>query len=325
MKRNRILLVGFYWENNGPNNVNKEIIRYMDDDFGYVKSQNRYIKFLEAAVKVLRARTVLVSGMSKVGFFSANLAKLLNKKIVFIMHGCVAYEKELNCLSGMEDTIAREQRLIEMADRLLPVSAKFAEFVKLRYPEVSHKVCPWHLGVNQSDVQTPTVKKEKGLVIAAGGDRNQKNNSILCDVMCSLNGDARLEIYGDLQPGKEHPVNAFTSWKGIVPNDQFLEHLRCAEVFVINSVLESFSIAVFEALATGCSVLVSQYVGAAELMKLEAGDIIFDPNNREEIAQKLMALLKQANNRRVSEQIDWNQISYYNAIKRLKALCCFEK
>lgn len=321
MKRNRILLVGFYWENNGPNNVNKEIIRYMDDDFIYVKSKNRYIKFVEATVKVLKAQTVLVSGMSKVGFFTARIAKHLNKKIVFIMHGCVAYEKELNCLSGMENTIAREQCLIEMADRLLPVSAKFAEWVKMRYPEASYKVCPWPLGVNQSEVQTPISKKEKGLVIAAGGDRNQKNNSVLCDVMCSINGDARLEIYGDLQPGKEHLENAFISWMGIVPNDQFLERLRCAEVFVINSVLEPFSIAVFEALAAGCSVLVSQYVGAAELMKLEAEDIIFDPYDREEIKQKLIMLLRQSNNQRISEQIDWNQISYKNAIKRLKDLC----
>lgn len=86
------LFVGGTNGNTGPANVNKGIVANLSDAFCIADSVNKVKKYIDAFIGVARCKVIVVSGMSKVGVYAIKLAKLLNKKTVYIMHGC--YEME---------------------------------------------------------------------------------------------------------------------------------------------------------------------------------------------------------------------------------------
>ena len=101
-----------------------------------------------------------------------------------------------------------------------------------------------------------------------------------------LHGKASLTVYG-VEDGDISPEENGIRKAGTLPHDQFLQELAGTQLFVLNSVFETFSVAVVEALACGCSVLVSEVAGITDLLVLEETDIIHDPMDVEEIRGKM--------------------------------------
>lgn len=315
----RILLAGNGLQNNGPSNVNKEIIKYKPGNLLYVKSSNRYLKYLEGIAKLICAQVLVVSGISRMGFFLTKVSRLLGKKVVFIMHGSAEYEAKMEGTLGAEKSIYWESRIINMADRVLPVSEKYSLWVKKQYPQYAEKVRYWHLGVNQHGI-CQNEKREAGSVAAAGGDRKLKNNLTVSNAIERLDGRAKLRVYGSVN-GAPPCENKHTEWVGELPHEDFINELKNAGVFVVNSTIESFNMSVMEALSCGCSILVSDQVGAAGLLDLQETDIIYDTENEEEISKKIMFLINNPNNQRLCAAIDWEEISWQKAVRRLEGIC----
>lgn len=315
----RFLLVGDYRDNNGPNNVNKEIIRYKSKNFSHVCMTNRFWKYQDAVLKLLCSDVVVVSGTSKLNLFVMKTAKRLGKKTAYIMHGCAAYEARINHQVLSERDIIQEEELLEYTDLILAVSEKYCQWVKNHFPQHAHKTDFWQLGVtwHRSEIRDHC---HGTTVAAAGGSLPLKRNRIVSDAVESLGGTARLMVYGPTN-GDSIPSAQSTQWVGEVTHDAFLDGLRAADVFVVNSVVESFNIAVMEALSCGCSVLVSNHVGAAGLLDLTENDIIFNVEDENEIAEKISYLLQYPNNRRICEKLDWNELSYEKAVARLEEIC----
>lgn len=314
------LLVGDYRENNGPNNVNKKIIQYKSSRFMHVCAGNRYFKFFDALIKLLFSRVLVISGVSRLGVFLLKAAKLLGKKTAYIMHGCAQYEAQINGIFLSERDVNWENTLLEGVDLLLPVSQTYSEWVKRQYPQYAEKTKFWQLGQTYIP-RSANCDRETNTIAAAGGDLPLKNNLVVSDAVEKLEGVAKLIVYGPLGNGMKCDGKTNTEWVGHLDHEQFLAGLRKSQLFVVNSVIESFNISVMEALQCGCSILISQNVGAAELLALTDNDMVLDINDADEIAQKILFLMKYPNNERIYASIDWQNIGYDKAVERLEKLC----
>lgn len=83
---------------------------------------------------------------------------------------------------------------------------------------------------------------------------------------------------------------------GFVPGEELVELYNLAGVFIMPSIYEGFGLPVLEAMACGCPVITSKAGSLAEV----AGDaaVFVEPDNPEEMAHKLLSLLKLPNEER---------------------------
>lgn len=71
--------------------------------------------------------------------------------------------------------------------------------------------------------------------------------------------------------------------------------MQKSELYILNSVYEPFALSVYDALLCGCSVLITNVAGALELLNVTEHDVIFDPMDENEIANKIDYLLEKRN------------------------------
>lgn len=307
----------FFWGDTrgdtGPANVNKGIVRNLTDRFQYVKSKNTCAQMLEAVVKCLRSDVAVISGVSRKGCILAFFAR----KTVYIMHGCAAREIEAEALTNAQAALRQERYLLKKADLLLPVSKKFAAWVRSAYPQYARKTGYLHPGIESGSISG---QKNPGTIIAAGGDSAIKNNAVLALAVERMGGRAQLEVYGKTHHDQPQQLQ-HTRYMGAVSHGEFLQKLAETEVFVLNSVFETFSLAVIEALNCGCSVLVSEAAGVTEVLALEEDDIIHDPMDAEEIREKLVRLQEKPNNARLFRSLDLDRLSFLCCAERLENIC----
>ena len=70
------------------------------------------------------------------------------------------------------------------------------------------------------------VQREKGRIIAVGGDRKLKNNITVARAMAKLGTDRVLTVYGHLYNPKNLPQGKNIEFKGLVPQTQLYEEMR---------------------------------------------------------------------------------------------------
>lgn len=316
----RYLLVGDYKGNNGPNNVNKQIIQHKSRKMMHVDFTKRFMKFPDTFLKLLVSKVVVVSGISRPGVIAIKAAKILGKKTAYIMHGCAVCEAEINGRVLSERDLRWERELLETADLLLPVSKRYSQWARKQFPQHAHKTSFWRFGVVKYPYKN--VEREDNSIVAAdGGDANLKNNRAVSNAVERLNGQIKMRVYGTINDLSVLSVNTHTEWLGKVPHDKYLDDLRKASVYIVNSRLESFNISVMEALSCGCSILMSTHVGASEILDLTENDMIFDVDDENEIANKIQYLLEHPNHKRIYSKLDWNQHSPEKAVRRLEQIC----
>ena len=137
-----------------------------------------------------------------------------------------------------------------------------------------------------------------------------EDNITVARAMAKLGTDRVLTVYGHLYNPKNLPQGKNIEFKGLVPQTQLYEEMRKSELYILNSVYEPFALSVYDALICGCSVLVTNVAGALELLNVTEHDVIFDPMDENEIANKIDYLLENPNNTRLLSSLDFNKISY---------------
>ena len=317
----KFLFVGGTNGNTGPANVNKGIVANLSDAFCIADSVNRVKKYIDAFIGVVRCKVIVVSGMSKVGVYAIKLAKLLNKKTVYIMHGCCEMECALNESAVDENSLQMEQYILHSVDLLLPVSERYSQIIQEKYPFCKGKTAYLHNGVEKIDLEQGKIQREKGRIIAVGGDRKLKNNITVAKAMEKLGADRVLTVYGHLYNPKNLPQGKNIEFKGLVPQTQLYEEMQKSELYILNSVYEPFALSVYDALLCGCSVLITNVAGAVELLNVTEHDVIYDPMDEKEIADKIDYLLTHPNNERLMQGLDFRKISYKAEVEKLENYC----
>lgn len=317
----RILFWGDTDGNNGPFNINKGIVSNLTEAFLTVKRRGKYRDFIAACWNLLRADVLVVANVSRKGSFLGAAAKSLGKQLVFIMHGCNRYEAEQNHITYSDSRQEWEDSLLKNADLLLPVSKRFMYWVHDYYPQYIQKTKYLYNGIDGRIFNSTFIgQKKAGSVAVYGGLTPLKNNLPVLQAVDALQGRVSLTVYGTANA--DGTIEGNYTWKfGKLPHDQFLQELADTQVFVLNSVFEPFSISVVEALACGCSVLVSEAAGVTGLLALEETDIIHDPMDVEEIRVKMEYLLDHPNYERLYSQLDIEEWTFEKMVQRLEQHC----
>ena len=317
----RILFWGDVKGNVGPMNINKGIIANLNDCFCYVSLRGKYKELLEAIWKLLRSDVVVVSGVTRKGAILVGAAKLLGKRSVYLMHGCGEQECLLNGVEPNGKGLSQEAYLWKHADRILAVSERYMRWFQQKYPQYAGKMDYIYNGVDaELFAGVPELWREPDSVAVSGGLSRLKNNLVVAEAVEALEGKACLRIYG----GQKQPLPdryRHTERMGKLSNEQFLNQLRQTSLFVLNSLLESFSIAALEALACGCSLLIAENAGVCDLLALEETDIIHDPMDMEEVRGKIAYLLEHPNHERLRSQFDPEQWSFTKMVENLEEKC----
>lgn len=317
----KYLFIGNTNENTGPANVNKGIVKHLSSSFCTSFSNNKLCKYLNSVIKTFFCEVIVVSGLSKVGMYSSKLGKFFGKKTIYIMHGCNEIEISLNKMPVNKKALKYEKYFLTNADLILPVSKRYSEMIQEKYPICVGRTSYLHNGVDKADLNWVTVQREKGRVIAVGGDRKLKNNIVVANAVSKLDDSKKLMVYGHLYHPDDLPKGKNIEFKGLVSQKQLYEEMAKSELYVLNSIYEPFALSVFDALLCGCSILVTNVAGALELLDVTEHDVIYDPMNKDEIAEKIEYLLQHPNNERLIKNLDFDKISYEAEVKRLEQFC----
>ena len=317
----KYLFIGSTNGNTGPSNVNKGIVKNLTESFYVADSKNRVIKYLSAILNTFRCRVIVVSGLSKGGMCAIKIAKFMNKKTIYIMHGCYEIETILNGETIDENIIKIEQFILHKVDLILPVSERYSQLIQEKYTFCKGKTAYLHNGVEKIEVNYSKDKRKKDRIIAVGGDRKLKNNIVVARAVAKLDNSKKLMVYGHLYHPDNLPKGKNIEFKGLIPQKQLYEEMGKSGLYVLNSVYEPFALSVFDALQCGCSILVTNVAGAIELLSVTEHDVIYNPMDEDEIFEKIMYLLQHPNNERLVKRLDFDKISYEAEVKRLEQYC----
>ena len=105
---------------------------------------------------------------------------------------------------------------------------------------------------------------------------------------------------------------------GLVSEKTLLETYFSNDIFIFPNHLQSWGLAVFEAMATGLPVIVSKSAGASEVLKHRENALLVEPKSPGELAAAidklidnpdLYSALSAAGRRFVEEEISWSRIA----------------
>lgn len=318
----KILLWGEYMMNAGPSNVHRSLINHSNGELNYIKSQNKFIKYIELFWKLFYCDTVVYP--TSIPIRDIRIFKFFNKKRIGILHGCSTYENEINKLGLDSQKIARkENTILNFSDIIVCVSKKFSLWCRQRFPQYAAKITY----VNNGIAIAPRPKKEKrsNVIAISGGNRQIKNNNYVCRAVEKLNEEGfscQIKIFGRLYPDNEDLTQyPHTNYIGHLDKCNYYEMLDEIPLYVIASEIEPFGLVVADAMNCHCSVLLSQNVGASSIMRTQEEDIIENPHDITELAEKIRFILETPNTDRLLSTIDIEACSEQQAWKNLKAIC----
>lgn len=317
----KIFFMGDSRGNYGPANVNREIKKRLSTLFIYEKSTNKYLRWIELLIKSMFCKVIVISGVSRQGSVLMNLAKKMGKKTVYIMHGCSEYEYRINRETVKQEILKQEKNIMSKADLILPVSEKYSICMKKGFPQYADKIKPLTNGISSMGQPANRVRDRHPQVVAIGGNQLLKNNIVVGRVIAKMNGRVNFVVYGRIKEHLPKESCEYMEYMGQVSQQQLAHAMQSSQLFVLNSVLESFSLSVIDALNNGCSVLVSEIAGVTDVLDMQECDVIHDPMNEQEIQEKIEYLLEHPNNERLCASVDYDKWSYEKQVERLQQYC----
>lgn len=325
----KILFAGNHFGIGGPIEVNNNLINALGSRVSYLHYKSKAPRFLELIIKIIISDTIIFSGVSNIDHITVPLSKKLHKTIYFIMHGCLELEDSANNAPNPRGE-KNEKILLENADYILCVSPTFKDMMKKRYSAFQNKFGVLTNGVNWNYLidlikDSQNIQRDKNRIILFGGGRTTKRNLSVCKAIHELNTEQKLHLYIDLY-GHESSSNELTEIKKIpevhfhhvIPHKEILKEFASSLIFIQNSEFEPFSLGVVEALMCGCDLLISQYVGAKDIIdSLHKEDVIYNPQDINELKDKISILIEHPNNSRLLNGINRNQTGIEVAADRL--------
>lgn len=314
----KFLFLGLWNANTGPSNVNRGLVLNRDKDMSIIKMHNKFYRI--ERLKLIFYPIIVVSG--SIFNYELKLCKLLNKKLIYIMHGCVWYESNINRLNLPPSFLKNEARTLDIASLIVCVSEKYSNWVKIQYPQYYNKITFINNGLKLNI--RPKVYKEPYSIALSGGNRIQKNNRIVCEAVKLLSKKGvkcKVYLFGRYYENNDDLSKyEFIHRMGHLDQEQYYDFLDKISLYVINSTIESFGLVVGDALNCNCSLLMSENVGASSIMKTEESDIIKNCNDIDEVANKILYLLNNNNSSRLLSSIDMEEVSEKKSYEKLKKI-----
>jgi glycosyltransferase involved in cell wall biosynthesis len=279
--------------------------------FNVVKKYPKIIRHVIFLIKILQLgrSTDLLYAQDpvSVGFPSLCAAKILRKLFLIRIPGDYAWERAASYF-GLKDDIETFQKkkyafkieLLKMVERYVARSADmvitpsdyFKKLVQNWNPKIKN-VHTIHNGVDVETIPNNNGGFEKMTIISAGRLIKLKGFDFLVGMMKNLPG-WKLKIVGD-GPERENLDRLIgennladrVKLLGNLSRRDLIYQVQKSEVFVLNSISESFSFQVVEAMAAGTPVIATGVGGIIEIIKDGEDGLLFYPNDRESLLSAL--------------------------------------
>ena len=317
----RIFVVGDHKTGTGPANVTKEYIRCLPENTLFQKRTSKLGRLPELYINILRSDIIFFSGYSKQNVLGMKFAKKLKKPTVYLVHGAITHENNINHDDNANMSSVEEETLL-LADRLFAVSEKFCGWLKEQYPQYENKIDYVTNGIDERTVNT-TPNGDNTKILSIGGGMPRKMILHICEAIKLINADAAepvtLYVIGkdgaDTEAINKYP---FTKNLGLVSAEKKEELFNECGIFIQNSCFETFGLAPVEALCAGMSVLCSKVCGVLDLFKsADEHDIIDDYSSPKEIAEKIEYIMNNPNREKLLSDIDFETMSWEARTKEL--------
>ena len=139
------------------------------------------------------------------------------------------------------------------------------KFLEL-YPQYLEKTFVCYSGINFEPQRRVWRKPEKVKVLTCANLIKRKNVDKLIAECEAL--DVDLKIIGDgKELGNLKKISKKPIYTGYLPNDNVLEEMRCADIFALPSINETFGMVYLEAMACGCITVCSENEGISGIIK----------------------------------------------------------
>lgn len=249
-------------------------------------------------------------------------AKKKNKKVVLQINDMPSCFLEGNA-KGKKDNLKskisriRFKILTKKVDEITVNVTKNKEVVKKCINRDS-KVFYCGVDINKNLQKHQTIHTENKLNLFSSGVffpyRNYETLVKVINKMVKNNIDVHLDIMGSTELDKEYAnkiknmitemdLDKYITIWGQVNEEKYVELHNNADMFLFININQSWGLAVFEAMSCGLPVIVSESVGAIELLKDKENAIIVDPENVDQIYDEIMNL---KNNKQYYEKISNN-------------------
>lgn len=308
----RIFFYGQHSGESGPAIVNKNIVGCLPKDVARLHFRNKLLMRAECILKIVWCQVVILSALGHRSY-EIRLAKLLKKKIIYIMHGFAQDDGPEVC--------RRESELLPIADKILCVSSLFCRLAKERFPEYADRMDVLTNGISWDEIEESQCSgkmRDRNEIVLVGGGRLIKQNLNVCKAVQEINLENNLNlhvnVYGKYVESDESPEIMkipCVTFHGLIPHSELLLKYRQSGLFIQNSIVESFGLAVIEAIACGCDILAGEKTGATDIIgDLRNEDMIHDYADISEIKRKIGHVLKHPNNSRLINSIDKEKTSW---------------
>lgn len=330
----KVFFVGDFKSDSGPAIANRMIRRGLkgNKNIMYSDANNKIIRIIELLLKIFLADCVCFCSLSKINIVGIKISKIFRKKMFYIMHGYLQYESSINFENIDQDHLynirAFEKYIFKNVNKIICVSKMHMNFMKINEPEFENKFDYNFNAIDVEEIQNiknSVCKKERNpyQLISLGGGMRRKNNLIVCQAIEKLNKENKLNIkyivIGLPYTDKEEICRYdFVSYFDSLPRKIVLEYFIKSNLYIQNSIFETFGLAPIEALLAGCSLLISNEIGAKDVIStLNEEDVISNTNDIAEIARKIKNLLANGNSDRLREGLLIQEIQYDKAAKLL--------
>ncbi len=286
----KIFFVGDFYSNSGPANVNKYFLKMNNGFYKYSLAKNKFARIFELIYKTLTSDIICFCSFSHINLFGMKLCKIFNKKSVYLMHGLLEKEKEFRVIDNRD--ILVEEKMLNDVDKIICVSIKYKNLIKTYYSKknIQH-VFNGIDSIHMLNMTTTIYKNnDKFIIFSTGGDNKQKNNIKVCEAIASRSNLSKSVLYiiaGNLDNKDFFAKYDFVKFTGNIEHEECVAIMKKANLYIQNSYLESFGLSIIEALLQGCDLLISNNIGAIDILDVNDESKIFDNDNINEIANKI--------------------------------------
>jgi len=317
----KVFLLGSHSYNSGPDNVNRDFISVSDERLVYLSTNNKIGKIIEIIKYLKTCDVILISGICSLKIL--RLIKQSRKPIIYLMHGDIVYENQVNHENIDEKVLNAQNEIFESADKIICVSEKYSEWVGARHTQYKNKITFVNNGLKISRRD----KKEKQFLSIAisGGNRPIKANNFVCDAIKILQSKGqkyKVYVFGRNYPNcDELPELDNMQYLGQLDEREYYEYLDKIELFIMNSDVESFGLSVADAINCNCSLLMSNNIGALSIFQIKEEDTIINNHNANEIAEKVSWIQEHPNTDRLYNSLKLDEISVRSSYDKLMKIC----
>lgn len=239
------------------------------------------------------------------------LASFLKKPLIVTVYDLFPLQFNKLFFKSLFD---RLYRLLARAKSIITISSYTGDLLSNKFPFLSKKITPIHLGVD-IDRFKPIVQKKKICI----------NIGILCNLDKELWNvfERILQEYGKrvkiIIGGRDIPkeFNYLKSYpgvifKGFVPESELPKHYQNIDIFVYKTNVEGFGLIPLEAMASGCAVITSNVDSLPEVVK-NGGILVGNTGKdfyeaiKKMIDNKNLRLEHQRKGRKRAEELTWNK------------------